>query len=151
MLERMNIAFHDDVNALPYVVLALTDIDPDSGVPEDILLEFLGVVEACEEERQSLGSLAVVLTRQLSSQAASAELLSPKASFSPQLTVRVAEADGHFQLSCETVKLTGRDAEGMDEDEDEDEMSESFPLEALDGFQGTHAELDEEIRNLLGA
>ena len=147
MLERMNIAFHDDVNALPYVVLALTDIDPDSGVPEDILLEFLGVVEACEEERQSLGSLAVVLTRQLSSQAASAELLSPQASFSPQLTVRVAEADGYFQLSCETVKLTGRDAEGTDEDE----MGESFPLEALDGFQGTHAELDEAIRNLLGS
>ena len=146
MLERMNIAFHDDMDALPYVVLTLTDIDPDSGVPIDILLEFLGVVGACEEERQPLGSLAVVLTRQLSLQAASAELLSPKASFSPQLTVHVAEADGYFQLSCETVKLTGRDAE----ETDEDEMSESFPLEALDGFQGTHAELKEEIRNLLG-
>lgn len=147
MLERMNIAFHDDVHALPYVVLALTDIDPDSGVPVDILLELLGVVGTCEEERQPLGSLAVVLTRQLSSQAASAELLSPKASFSPQLTVRVAEADGYFQLSCETVKVTGRD----EEETDDDDLREGFPLEALDGFQGTHAELHEELRNLLGS
>jgi len=149
MLERMNIAFHDDVDALPYVVLALTDIDPDSGVPEDILMEFLNIIEVCEEERQPLGSVAVILARQLSAQAAAAELLSPKASFSPQLTVHIAEAEGYFQLSCETVKSPPRAAE--ETDEDEEEMTESFPLDALDGFRGTHAELYEEIRNLLGS
>jgi hypothetical protein len=147
MLERMNIAFHDDLNAAPYVVLVLTDIDPDSGVPEDILLSFLDVVEVSEEERRPLGSLAVVLTQQLSSQAGSAELLSAKASFSPQLTVRVVEADGYFQLSCETAQLVERGAE----ETDDDAMSESFPLEALDGFQGTRAELYQELQNLLAS
>ena len=147
MLERMNIAFHDNIDAPPYVVLALTDIDPDSGVPEDILLEFLNVVEISEEERRSLGTLAAVLTRQLSSQAVSAELLSPNGSFSPQLTVHVVEADGYFHLSCETVQLVEHDAG----EADEDSLSEGAPLEALNGFQGTRAELYEELQNLLSS
>jgi hypothetical protein len=83
----------------------------------------------------------------LSSQSASAELLSPNASFSPQLTVHVVEADGYFQLSCETAQLVEHDAE----EANEDAISESVPLEALDGFQGTRAELYEELQNLLGS